>query len=676
MQLFSRNFIRVVALHCSMISLLLLVSATASPAEDFHNALSLQGFTGLLNTPNAAVTDEGKVYLLFSEQIENEFRSRTSREESYIFSVGFFSFAEIGGRLTEAPHVTRDLSANFKVRVPFIPKGYYLPDVAFGMQDVGGGAKKLQTKYLVASEEWWRMRLSLGYGSGPDRMKGVFGGAEFKAFDWLYLVGEHDAQETNMGARLVTPQLFGIPVNLQVTAKTSLDHRPGNMEFGFGLQFPLGFDRHNRTPTPEQVKPMETAPTSGKPAQPPAASHQSVNHEPVSDVAPHGSLEKLQVRLVEAGFQNVRVGAREDQLLVVEYENSRFNHNELDGLGVAIGMVVDIIPSGYETLSLVMKKKGIRVLQFSAPLNKFGEFLHDAGRLDGYSYPSLLRSSLVLYPALTTFVGTEVGAFDYLLSLKLDYYLNLWKGGVVNARWDIPVSWSENFDDGRAFRRNRNSSQLERVMLFQALKAAPGVMVNLGAGMVLHDLYGTLNEATWTPGDGTHRLAVKQAYVTSIDNRSQKAKNEAYLGSYRYYFNPLDLYLTGTGGRFFDNDTGFSAEMKRFFGDTAFTVYYKDSYTAAREHVQVGGVQVAFPLTPRRDMKPYPLQLRGTDEWSYAQETRIVTPGGRNFVDTSIGVNPQPPFSLERVFYNRDRLSEPYIRKHLLRLRDAYITYR
>jgi hypothetical protein len=72
-------------------------------------------------------------------------------------------------------------------------------------------------------------------------------------------------------------------------------------------------------------------------------------------------------------------------------------------------------------------------------------------------------------------------------------------------------------------------------------------------------------------------------------------------------------------------------------------------------------------------MKPYPLQVKGAEEWSYAQETRIVSPGGRNYVSTSIGVNPKPPFDLDRVFYNRDRLSEAYIKRHLLRLRDAYL---
>jgi hypothetical protein len=281
----------------------------------------------------------------------------------------------------------------------------------------------------------------------------------------------------------------------------------------------------------------------------------------------------------------------------------------------------------------------------------------------------------VVYPGLKTLFGTEVGNFDYLLSAKLDYFLNTWKGSVLNARWDIPVSWSDNFNDGKAFRHYRNESQLDRLMLFQVLKPVPSLLINLGGGMILHDSYGTLNEAIWTPGDGTHRFAFKQAYASHSNSPAPSSKNEVYLASYRYYASALDLYLTGTGGRFFDNDNGVSVELKRFFGDTAFSVFYKNSRTTSNEQVQMGGIQFAFPLTPRRDMKPYPVQLKGADDWSYALDTKIVSGAVKNSIATSIGVNPQPPFNLEHLFFNRDRLSEPYIRKNLLRMRDAYLRY-
>ena len=494
-----------VLVRCVVFCLILLIGLPACYGGEFHNALSLQGFTGLLNTPNAEVTEEGKAYLLFSNQKESKWRDRVPREESYLFSIGLFSFAEIGGRLTEAPGAVRDLSANAKVKLPFSSIGYFLPDIAFGMQDMGGGARSLQTKYVVATEEVWRFRFSLGYGAGPDRMDGVFGGVELKTFDWLYLIGEHDTKEKNIGIRLVTPEMFGVPVNLQVTAKTSLDYRFGNTEFGIGLQFPLGADYHKaRTQRAEEKgddRPMQPE-TERKVDSPlPAAGGGESFGKQDSD----GGLRQLRDKLIAGGFQNVRVGAdREKALLVIEYENSRYNHNELDGLGVVAGLAVDTVSPDFEMIRIITLKKGIRVFQVSALISDFREFLHGPGRpaqlygslevtpdvavdeavrfIDGDANPSRLKSELVVYPGLKTSVGTDIGVFDYLLSVKPDYYLNLWKGAVVNARFDIPVSWSENFNNGRVFRNLRESSQADRLMLFQMIKVAPRVMLNLGGG--------------------------------------------------------------------------------------------------------------------------------------------------------------------------------------------------
>jgi len=702
-----KTAMRPVVFHCIALWLVLLMNAAFANAAEFPNAISLQGFTGLLNTPNAEVTEEGTVNALYSNQIEPQWRDLAPHEDNYLFSVGFFSFAEFGGRLTNVPAVSiRDLSANVKIKIPFIPRGFYLPDIALGMQDVGGGSKHFQTKYIVASEELWRFRFSLGAGTGPDRMKGVFGGAEFKAFDWFYLIGENDGKDTNVGARLVAPELFGYPLGLQISAKTSLDYRPGNTQFGLGFQFPLGNEHLDRSPLPEKANEVkqtssETKITAGslpneseKMAQAPSAAPAVVTGK---GSAPGADLQRVREKLTTEGFENVRVGTNGGSLLVVEYENNRYNHNELDGLGIVIGIVVDTLPGEYETFRVIVKKQDIAVLELSAPFSDFRAFLHDAGKyrelnehlritenvgkdegvdyLVGPSNSSWLDSSLVVYPGLKTFVATEVGTFDYLLSAKLDYFFNAWKGAVVNARWDIPVAWSENFDNGKAFRSDRAGSQLDRLMLFQAIKVVPGLMVNLGGGMIVPDYHGTLNEVMWTPSDGAHRFTIKQAYATSSDVQDLPQKRETYLGSYRYYFSPLNLSFKVTVGRFFDNDEGFRLDMKRFFGDTALSVYYANSQTTFRDRVQIGGVMIALPLTPRRDMKPGILQLKGYDDWSYAQETKIVAPGESNTVSTSTGVDPVLPYNLERVFYNRDRLNEPYIREHLLRLREVYRAY-
>ena len=229
----------------------------------------------------------------------------------------------------------------------------------------------------------------------------------------------------------------------------------------------------------------------------------------------------------------------EAAILVVEYENSRYNHNELDGLGVVIGIVTDAVSPDFEILQLILRVKGIRMLQLTAPLADFREFLKDPdkeGQLDatlaitpydsvdetvsflpGAANSSWLKSELLLYPALSPLVGSDFSNFDYFLSLKPDLYVNVWKGAVVNARWDVPLDWSKVFDTGQPFDR-RKDSQFERLMLFQALKVTPSLMFNLGAGYILHDTYGTLNEVMWTPGSGKHRFEFKQVYLSNTES--------------------------------------------------------------------------------------------------------------------------------------------------------------
>ena len=676
------------------------LTITRADAAEFHNAISLQGFTGALNTPNAYVTEEGKAYALYSNQRENNWRGKTSHQDSYMLSIGLYNHIEIGGKFFEAPGAGRDLSFNGKLQIPFIPQEGFFPQLAVGVQDISGGknANKLKTWYGVASKDIWRLRLSLGYGTGPKRMDGLFGGVEFKTCDWLYLVGDYDTRETNLGARVVTPQLFGYPVNLQFTAKTSVDYRPGSFEIGAGLQFPLGYNHHSTTPLQlaaaagDRVLPRERPPEEA-PVQDATPLPQLPKGEIAATTADSAArLLSLQRRLTAQGFQNLRIGTRDGSLLIVEFENSRFNQNELDAFGVVAGTALADLPDGIKEIRLISKKKNIRMLQLTAPAAALTNFYRDAAAmgelqaalkisedigddsdavfLTGEGRSSLLHSSLVLYPGLKTYLGTEVAPFDYLLSIKPELNLNAWKGAVVNARWDIPVLWSKNFDEGKSFRNDRHSSQMDRLMLYQAIKPAPAIMAILGAGMVTHDAYGTANEAVWYLGEGRHRLRVMQLFTADDDHR----KRESYLGAYRYYHAPLETYLEATGGKFWSRDTGVMIELKRFFGDTALTVYYKNS-TADNHNHQAVGLQVSLPLTPRRDMQPYPLQVRGSEEWSYAQESEIAKKGSWNYIGTSIGTKPETPFNIGRVFYNRDRLSEGYIREHLLRMRDAYQRY-
>lgn len=679
-------------------------SASELQQSTYHNALSMQGFTGVLNIPNAHITNDGDFYALYTNQKESKWRNKVPFQDNYLFSVGMFNFIELGGRFIEAPKAGRDLSANVKITTAPLSTNYPLmPVLAVGMQDAGGGATLLQSNYVVTSEEIWRFRLSAGYGTGPDRMKGGFGGVEFKAHDFLYLMGEHDTVDTNLGLRVILPQFWKVPINFTATAKTSIDYKLGNFDIAVGMTLPLDFRVRkgklaqlpeikkvlNKGDNPESQKTTTTIETAVNPVV-------ELEH-PIKHTINNTLIEKL----IGEGFINVRVG-KLNKTLVIEYENTIFNHNELDALGIVAGLVSEVITDEFDTLRLVIKKRNIIVLSITAPVNSVRSFMEGKSKPDdlknylvlnynerndnvtyiaGKNNSGILNTTVAIAPGLTTFVGTEVGAFDYILSLKPELTTQLWKGAAINARWDLPIAWSDNLDDGKSYNNYRKPAEIERLMLLQTLKIPASIMLNLGAGMVAHEQYGILNEALWNPGSGEHQFMVIQG---SRQDNVTKNKSDLLLGAYRFYYSPLNLSIQGTVGKFLAEDSGAKLEVKRFWDDTSVSFYYKDMKGVDNKKWQAVGLQFNFPLTPRRDMKPVAkIQLRGSEEWSYYQETtlknnNVNSPRGElnylpNYALASI---PQPSTSLYRSFYNRDRLSENYLKSHLERLRDSWLLYK
>jgi hypothetical protein len=211
-------------------------------------------------------------------------------------------------------------------------------------------------------------------------------------------------------------------------------------------------------------------------------------------------------------------------------------------------------------------------------------------------------------------------------------------------------------------------------MLFQAFRVAPGVVANLGAGKILTTTNGTLNELSWIPKGGSSRFKVTQAW-----GRDSGTTRTVYLGSYRYQIPRYDVAVEATGGRFYAKDTGYLISLQRFFGDTSLSLYYKDIKSATdSQRYRQAGVRIDLPLTPRRDMKAKPLQLRGIQDWSFSQETGIVSPGTQstNYVKPDAAIVPDTTESLALYFYDRDRLNADYIRTHTARVKEAWQHYR
>ena len=689
--------------------------------------LSLQGSSGVLNTPNAHVQREGTFDALYTNQRDDIPGDGTPNfENSELFSVGLFNFAEVGGRLTNSVAVSfvstdgiRHLSTNFKLSSdPLTSRFRFSPALAVGMQDVGGLTHYLETKYVAGSIDpvGW-VTLSAGYGTGPDRMKGAFGGMEFRAHDWVTLLADYDTHNTNVGVRLTSPTLPYIPARLTVIFSAPVEHTQQDLVISGGFNLPLNFKKSSRhgassekppvqrtlwgaltarkvqPPAPAPVSPPQVATPPAEavvaPVPAPKPALQSDNVQPETVVA----LMALRDRLVKAGFVNVQVGCQ-GPMLVVEYENIRYNHNELDAIGVVTGIISQASIDGLEQLRLVVRRRGLALLQIEAPLVPLRNWLQGGGTAKapaftvtqkvvsengvnwvlGSDNPGHFKPSVMVYPALLTLVGTEYGVFDYELSIRPELQVPLWHGASGVARWDLPVAWSGNLNNGQIYASYRTAAKMDRLMFFQAIPLAPGLVANLGAGKVLDTDNGMLNELSWAPGGGMNRFKVTQSW-----GRDSGTTRTVELGSYRLFLARRDLAFEATAGRFWEQDKGGMVSMQRFFGDTSVSLYFKDTVTPSdsKRWLQAG-IQFEFPLTPRRDMKARPVQIRGDEDWIYAQETGIASSAGQsaNYVVPDLAAVPEPTQALAIYFYDRERLNADYIQSHTDRIKDAWQFFR
>lgn len=644
---------------------------------------SFQGYTGLLNTPDALVTAEGTGDLLYSNQTEYPYRHLVPWTDNYTLSFGAFPHLEGGIRLMNGRPLTTDLSANFKVQVPYRPEGW--PALAIGFQDFGGNYAFLRTRYAVATQDLGPLRLSLGYGTGPARLEGVFGGAELFVSPWLQVLAEDDRTSRNAGLRLSTPPKW-LPGDMSLGALAKVGSHPQGQraDLAVFLKVPLGLasrklhDLERPAPAQPVQAPREPAPAPRAAVSPSAG----------------GSLAGLSGRLTELGFEHVRVGSQ-DGTLVLSYENRRYNHNQLDGLGLLLGTALEAAPETLSRFRVEIRRQGLVLLEASGPVAPFKAWFASAGAPDpgtearladllevasrasfrdppGVDWlepapaPRGLRSELLLYPGLDKTVGTELGALDYRLSVMADLKLDLWPGAALDTRWDQPVAWSDDYRQGGRFETKGNEGRVDRVMLMQAAPVLPGLVTQFSAGQYLYRSRGWLNETLWIPGSGRHQLQMTGGQFRVSDGGLSKV----LLGTYRLYLPRWDTFLEATGGSFYNRDRGYRLDLKRYFGDTALSVFYAN--TSSR----ILGLGLTVPLTPRRDLPPSALQVRGWEHWPQSLYTVINDRSHTNPLTPGLALIPDTPHSLRGSAYDDSRLNAGYVKEHLPRLREAYLRWK
>ena len=395
------------------------------------------------------------------------------------------------------------------------------------------------------------------------------------------------------------------------------------------------------------------------------------------------TLQALQNALVEAGLERVRVGASSNTL-VIEYENHRYNQNEVDAIGIALGLGARAAPPQLERVSVITKKAGLTLYQTSVERAPYLQFLHD-----GLTYPVqtgmrfTLRPSdhvavtwldgaetghgysrVKLAPVLATFVATEYGMFDYSLALTTQVVVPLWKGAELSANYLHTLSESSQVNNG-IFSFAHQPSGVQSAALNHTFWVTDGVLNTTSLGKFMADYKGIQNETTlFMPyNDDQARLE----YSRLSESSAYQSSKLVYMGGfYRWTYQPTDTWVELGYNKYVQNDRGPSVTVSRWFDNVEASLFARRSNLATYV-----GFQLSFPLTPRQGMRPGLSHLEGSSHFGYGLSTKL----GTNYIVP--GITQQIPmiYSAEDMLLNQRRIGIDYFVSQLPHMREALFLF-
>jgi hypothetical protein len=395
--------------------------------------------------------------------------------------------------------------------------------------------------------------------------------------------------------------------------------------------------------------------------------------------------DQLHKALVQAGLERVRVGQTGADW-VVQYENLRYAQNEADALGIVLGLAAEWAPDAIQRLRAVSLKGGQAMATVTVPVQAVRAFLRGQGSLgadlqaaDGAdaslgqvawatgaagqaSAHSWVR--LELRPVLTYAVATEYGLADYSAALQAEARVPLWRGAEAYTQVVGRVSNSANYGPGGVYNADLIREGAKTVALQQTAWLAPGLLASVGVGRYLYDRDGVQGQVQWqVPGrDDLVRL---RGAAYKVDARYP---NDAQLAAtYRWVAQP-STWLEAGLQQYSDGTQGPTLGFTRWFGDVSLNLNYRRGGNA-----QFVGLDISFPLTPRRGMAPNPIHLGGAPQFQMGLRTRLTDRNlALNLVQPNAVRDLALAYQLDSQQLNAGRQGAAYWRNQEARMRDSF----
>jgi Exopolysaccharide biosynthesis protein YbjH len=665
--------------------------------------VSSQGNTGGLVIPSAEVLSAGTLALTYGNYKEPQLGTYATHQNMSL-GIGLFPQLELFGRFVNYDNPiagsifyngVRDISANFKLQLP-TPWSEY-PQMALGVTDLGGGAVFFSTVYGVATQKVGPLDVTLGYAQGrpilddasrKPTFNGAFGGVSLRVGDTgVSVLAEHDGQQKHAGLRWSSPTLSflgnskiigSVQRSLGAVTPTGLDANTTNA--ALTLQIPFGDNEKNVAefkPKTQRVLPSLDAKSDAGGMRPTA----------------DDQLASLQKALSAVGLERVRVGLREGalgSLLVVEYENHRYAHNEVDALGLVFGLAAEMAPKGVQRVQAVTLKEGLRLYETSMGVAEYRAFLRDGMAnyvRDSLSWDRLptdqsthtrwidtvaspaSKVRVEIKPELSYTLGTEIGVFDYSLAANLQFIAPLWSGARVYSSYIRPVTHSVNLDEGFFLETMRHRSGLKTLSLQQSFWMGNQILTNVAIGRFQYDVMGLQAETSIAVPDSDDVIKMRGVRYHKVPG-GLAGQDRALSGTYRHMLTPA-MWLEAGVQQYTDGSKGPTVEWTRWFGDLGVQLFYRKGGER-----QFAGLQLNIPLTPRQGMTPHPVVLTGASQYSQSIRTRLTTANEpSNLVQPNSANNLKLETSLDLDLMNAGRMSQRYLKDQVYRMREAFFMY-
>jgi hypothetical protein len=569
-------------------------------------------------------------------------------------------------------------------------------------------------------------------------LNGAFVNGSFRMKPWLDLEAETTSARSWLALSAHNDSLlpsWGAPSGTSIYAKLNTQVR-GTSQVGgkpwldVGIRMPLDWTQIKRAQSTSETAreyadrkyiARSAADSSGPAQNVQILEPQQTQHAPEEQLSLAPFAQELANRLVQSGLEGVWVGTV-GSTLVVKASDMVYEHSLLDGAGVALGQIAGYlsahisdqisahkmvqIPDQITNYRYVHARWGTPAVGYSGKIACLQNWLArgqecSAQQAAEPAFRNLqawsdqvswlvqneadyrFKPRLKINPVQNYYAATEFSLFDYSVGLNVQPSVLLWEGGSIELSKIYHLQSTKGYNPGEIFNYTRIRDGMNSIMLSHIQKLQDGFSGRINVGQIGTGFYkGGHAELRWDSLDGQFAAGFNQGYWLADNDNIQKVGRPATVYA-RYAPSLRDWSLEAVAGRYWYGDKGLTFASHHWMGDNKVSLFLRRSvpperFWPGKRNATFAGIEVSFPLTPRRAMSAENFQIKGSPRLGLSLSTPVGR--GENYIVDPFGVPiyikalVESPVSgqLGAVLMDFDRNGPAYVHGHIERLRYAY----